>query len=550
VSLQNLPILVLKEGTEHRTGKDAQKNNIAAAVAISEVIKSTLGPKGLDKLMVDNLGDVTITNDGATVLDEMQVEHPMAKTMVQLAKAQDEKVGDGTTSTVLIAGTLLKVAQELLEQGIHPTVITKGYKLAMDKALEVLDANAIKITKADQKKVLKNLAITCMNSKGLATEKEMLAGVCVDACLAITEHRDGKNVCDIKQIQIIKKEGKSIQDTKMVDGIIVDKEVVSMAMPKRLENVKIALVDAALEITKTEFDAEVKVKDPTQVQAFLDEEEKMLKKMVDQIKAAGATVVFCQKGIDDVAQTFLAQAGIMAIRRVKKSDMDKLARATHARVINSLRELTAGDLGSAALAEERKVGKDMMIFIEGCKNPKSVSILIRAGTEHVVEELERAMHDALCVVADAIENPAYVAGGGAIESELASALRKYKDTYSGREQVAIELFADVLEIIPATLAENGGIDPVNTIVELRSKHKEGQKNAGINLFTGKVEDMLAANVIQPKVVIEQTLRSSTEAASMILRIDDVIAAKKSAGGGKGGPPGGPGGAPPGGEDMD
>ncbi len=544
-----MPILVLKEGTEHKTGKDAQKNNIAAAVAISEVIKSTLGPKGLDKLMVDNLGDVTITNDGATVLDEMQVEHPTAKMMVQLAKAQDEKVGDGTTSTVLVAGTLLKVAQELLEQGIHPTVITKGFNLALLKALETLDTVAIKITKADQKKVLKNLASTCMNSKGMAGEKELLAGVCVDACLDITDQRDGKAVCDIKQIQIIKKEGKSISETKMVAGIIVDKEVVSMAMPKRLENVKIALVDSALEITKTEFDAEVKVKDPTQMQGFLDEEEKMLKKMVDQIKTAGATVVFCQKGIDDVAQTFLAQAGIMAIRRVKKSDMDKLARATHARVISSLRDLTAGDLGAAAVAEERKIGKDMMIFIEGCKNPKSVSILIRAGTTHVLEELERAMHDALCVVADAIESPAYVTGGGAIESELASSLRKYKDTYSGREQVAIELFADVLEIIPATLAENGGIDPVNTIVELRSKHKEGQKNAGINLFTGKVEDMLAANVIQPKVVTEQTLRSATEAANMILRIDDVIASRRTGGGGgRGGGPGGPGGMPGGEED--
>ncbi len=543
MSMQNMPILVLREGTDRKTGKDAQKNNIAAAVAIMEVIKSTLGPKGLDKLMVDGLGDVTITNDGATILDEMEAEHPMAKMMVQLAKSQDEKVGDGTTSTVLIAGTLLKVAQELLDQGLHPTVITKGYKIALDKALAVLDATAIKITKADQKKVLKNLAITCMNSKGVASEKDILAGICVEACIDITDQRDGKPICDIKQIQIIKKEGKSIHDTKMVTGIIVDKEVVSMAMPKRLENAKIALVDAALEITKTEFDAEVKVKDPTQMQGFLDEEEKMLKKMVDQIKAAGANVVFCQKGIDDVAQTFLAQAGIMAIRRVKKSDMDKLARATHARLITSLRDLTASDLGAAALAEERKIGKDMMIFIEGCKNPKSVSILIRAGTEHVLEELERAMHDALCVVADSIENPAYVPGGGAIESELASSLRKYKDTYSGREQVAIELFADVLEIIPATLAENGGIDPVNTIVELRAKHKEGQKNAGLNLFTGKVEDMLAVNVIQPKVVIEHTLRSATEAANMILRIDDVIASRRSGGGGRGGGPGGPGGMP-------
>nr|MDO8111791.1 thermosome subunit beta [Candidatus Sigynarchaeota archaeon] len=546
MTLEGIPVLVLKEGTERKTGKDAQKNNIAAAMAISEVIKSTLGPKGLDKLMVDNLGDVTITNDGATILDEMEADHPMAKMMVQLAKSQDEKVGDGTTSTVLIAGTLLKVAQELLDQGIHPTVIVKGYKIALDKAIETIDAIASKIPK-DDKIILKQLARTSMNSKGIAGEKDIMADIVVDACLEIKDMRDGKAICDIKNIQIIKKEGTSMHETRLIKGLIIDKEVVSSSMPKRIEGAKIALLDAALEITKTEFDAEVKIKNPAQMQAFLDEEEKMLRKMVDAIKAAGANVVFCQKGIDDDAQNFLAQAGIMAIRRVKKSDIDKLARATHARVINSVRELTAKDLGNAGLAEERKTGKDQMIYIEECKNPKSVSMLVRAGTEHVLDELDRALHDALCVVADAIENPAFVVGGGAIEAELASVLRKFKETVSGREQIAVEYFADVLEIIPAVLAENGGIDPVNVIVELRSKHKEGQKNAGINLFTGKVEDMMAANVIQPKVVIEQTLKSATEAASTILRIDDVIQSRKSAGGGKGGP----GGPPPGGEpDMD
>lgn len=527
-----MPVLVLREGTERKTGKDAQKNNIAAAVAISEVIKSTLGPKGLDKLMVDNLGDVTITNDGATILGEMETDHPMAKMMVQLAKAQDDKVGDGTTSTVLLAGTMLKVAQEMLDQNIHPTVIQKGYKIALDKALAELNNIAVEI-KDNDRDVLRNLAMTSMNSKGIAGEKELFADIVVDACLEIKEDRDGRTICDIKNIQLIKKEGRSIRETNLLKGIIIDKEVVSSSMPKRIEGAKIALIDAALEIHKTTFDAEIKVKDPTQMQGFLDEEEHMLQKMVDAIVAAGANVVFCQKGIDDDAQNFLAQNGIMAIRRVKKSDMDKLSRATHGRVISSIRELTSEDLGEAELAEERKTGKDHMIYIEGSKNPQAVSILIRAGTEHVMEELERAMHDALCVVADAIEIPYYVAGGGATEAELASAIRAFKETYNGREQIAVELFADVLEVIPATLAENGGLDPVGVIVELRSKHKEGEQNAGINLFTGKVEDMLAANIIQPKSVIEQTLRAATEAATMIIRIDDVIQSRKT-GGGKGG----------------
>jgi archaeal chaperonin len=538
--MQNMPVLVLREGTERKTGKDAQKNNIAAALAISEVIKSTLGPKGLDKLMVDNLGDVTITNDGATILGEMETDHPMAKMMVQLAKAQDEKVGDGTTSTVLLAGTLLKVAQEMLEQNIHPTVIQKGYKIALDRALAELNNIAVEI-KDNDRDVLKNLAMTSMNSKGIAGERELMSDICVDACLEIKENRDGRTICDIKNIQIIKKEGRSIHETKLLKGIIIDKEVVSSSMPKRIEGAKIALIDAALEIHKTTFDAEIKVKDPTTMQGFLDEEEHMLKKMVEAIIAAGANVMFCQKGIDDDAQNFLAQNGIMAIRRVKKSDMDKLARATHGRVISSIRDLTSADIGEADIAEERKTGKDHMIYIEGCKNPQSVSILVRAGTEHVMEELDRAMHDALCVIADAVESPYYVAGGGAIEEELATTVRKFKETYSGREQIAVELFADVLEVIPMTLAENGGLDPVGVIVEMRSKHKEGEQNAGINLFTGKVEDMLAANVIQAKSVIEQSLRAATECATMIIRIDDVIQSRKTGGaGGRGGagmPPG-------------
>lgn len=544
MSVGNMPVLILKEGTERTTGKNAQKNNIAAAVAVSEVVKSTMGPKGLDKLMVDNLGDVTITNDGATILDEMDVNHPTAKMMVQLSKSQDEKVGDGTTSTVVLAGALLKIAQEMLEQDIHPTVIVRGYRMAAAKALQALDSLAITIAN-DDRAILQQIATTSMNSKAVMGEKDMLAAMCVDAALQIKELRDGRATCDIKNIQIIKKEGKSVSDTKLIKGLIIDKEVVSPAMPKRIAQAKIALVDAAMEIKKTEFDSEVKISSPTQMQLFLDEEEKMLKKMVDTIKASGANVVFCQKGIDDLAQHFLAKDGIMAIRRVKKSDMDKLARASGARVINSIRDLSEKDVGVAGLVEERKVGKDAMIYVEDCKDPKAVSILIRAGTEHVVDELDRAIHDSLSVVIDAIEDPHYVPGGGAIEAEIAKQLRDYKETCTGREQIAIELFADVLEVIPMTLAENGGLDPVDIIVGLRSKHKEGSKHAGINLFSGKIEDMVAAKVIMPKVVVENNIRAAAEAACMILRIDDVIQASKLSGG-----PGGPGGGGPGMDDMD
>ncbi|MHA1848550.1 MAG: thermosome subunit beta [Promethearchaeota archaeon] len=542
MSLGNLPVLVLKEGTERKTGKDAQKNNIIAAITVSEVIKSTLGPKGLDKLMVDSLGDVTITNDGATILDEMDVSHPTAKMMVQLAKSQDDKVGDGTTSSVILAGTLLKIAQEMLEQDIHPTVIVKGYRIALSKALSHLKSIAEKI-ESDDKDVLLNIAKTAMNSKAVMGEKDLLSSICVDAALQIKEMRDGRPVCDIKNIQIIKKEGKSVADTKLIKGLIIDKEVVNSSMPRKIEGAKIALIDAAMEVTKTEFDSEIKISNPSEMQAFLDEEEKMLKRMVDKVKEVGANVVFCQKGIDDLAQSFLAKEGILAVRRVKKSDMEKLSRATQAKVINNIRDLNPDDIGSAELVEERKTGKDSMVYIEGCKDPKAVTILIRAGTEHVVDELDRAIHDSLSVVIDAIEDPYYVAGGGAVESELTRELRKFKETYDGREQIAVDLYADVLEVIPMTLAENGGLDPVDVIVELRSKHKEGQKWAGINLLTGKVEDMMSNKVIIPKVVIEHALKSATEAACMILRIDDVIQASKVS---DSGAPGGPGGMP----DMD
>ncbi|MFX0099685.1 MAG: thermosome subunit beta [Candidatus Hodarchaeota archaeon] len=544
--LGNIPILVLKEGTERTQGKNAQKNNIMAAVAVAEAIKSTLGPKGLDKLMVDGLGDVTITNDGATILDEMDVQHPTAKMMVQLAKSQDDKVGDGTTTVVILAGTLLKISQEMLEQGLHPTIVIKGYRLALKKAVEYLNQIAVKI-EGNDKNILKSIATTSMNSKAVMGQKDKIGDICVDAVLQIKEQRDGKVICDIKNIQIIKKEGKSIGDTALIKGLIIDKEVVSPSMPKKVSGAKIALIDTAMEVTKTEFDSEIRITNPGEMQAFLDEEEKMLKNMVVKLKECGANIVFCQKGIDDMAQHFMAKEGIMAIRRVKKSDMEKLAKATNARVINNIRDLSASDIGSADVVEERKTGKDNMIYIEGCKDPKAVSILIRAGTEHVLDELDRAMHDALSVVIDAVEDPYYVAGGGAIEVELSKEIIKFKETYSGKEQAAINWYADVLPVIPMTLAENGGLDPVDVALELKEKHSKGNLWAGINLASGKVEDMKALNILIPKSVIEQSITAATEAACMILRIDDIIQASKLGGGGMpGGMPGGPGGMP----DMD
>ncbi|MHA1368930.1 MAG: thermosome subunit beta [Promethearchaeota archaeon] len=510
--LSGIPVLVLKEGTQRTTGKDAVSNNIAAALAISEVVKTTLGPKGLDKLMVDSLGDVTITNDGATILDEMEVEHPTAKMMVQLAKSQDDKVGDGTTSTVVLAGTLLKIAQELLDQNIHPTIIVKGFRLAARKAVSCLNEIAEKIDGND-KAVLKSIAKTAMNSKAVIGVKDSLADLCVDACLQIKEDRDGKVICDIKNIQIIKKEGKSIDDTVLVKGLIIDKEIVSPAMPKKIEGAKIALIDAALEVTKTEFDSEIRITNPNEIQAFLDEEERMLSKMVDAIKNAGANVVFCQKGIDDVAQNFLAKAGILAVRRVKKSDMEKLARATKAKVVNNIRDLSPDDIGSADSVEEKKIGKDAMIYVEGCKDPKAVSIL----------------------VIDAIEEPYFVAGGGAVEMELSKEVLNYGESYSGKEQGAIKWFAEVLKVIPMTLAENAGLEPLDLVLELEARHKkDGEKWAGINLATGRIGNMKELNVLIPKVVIEQAIKSATEAACMIIRVDDVIQASKLESGGPGG----------------
>jgi len=520
------PVLILKEGTARRRGKEAQRNNIMAARIISEVLRTTLGPRGMDKMLIDSLGDITITNDGAAILDEVEVEHPAAKMMVEVAKTQDDMVGDGTTTAVVLAGELLRRAEELLDQNIHPTVIVSGFRKAAQMAVETLDKLGTTVDINDRQ-TLKKVAMTSMASKAVGAAKEHLAEIAIDAVKQITEQRGDKWVADIDQVQITKKEGKSLFDTQLVKGIIVDKEVVHPGMPKRIENAKIALLDVALEVEKTEFSAEIRIRDPTQMKAFLDQETRMLKEMVDKIRASGADVMSCQKGIDDMAQHFLAKEGILAARRVKQSDMEKLSRATGGRIISNLDDLKAQDLGKAGLVEERKVGEDKMVFVENCKHPRSVAILIRAGLERMVDEAERAMNDALSVVSDVIEYNKIVAGGGAIESEIARKLRGYATEVGGREQLAIEAFAESLEIVPKTLAENAGLEPIDIMVGLRSAHEKARGEAkGVNVFTGKIMDMYGEGVIEPLRVKEQAVKSAAEAASMILRIDDVIAATK------------------------
>jgi len=480
----------------------------------------------MDKMLIDSLGDITITNDGAAILDEVEVEHPAAKMIVEVAKTQDDMVGDGTTTAVVLAGELLRRAEDLLDQNIHPTVIVSGYRKATKMAVDTLDklGNTVDI---NDRETLRKLALTSMASKAVGAAKDHLAEMAIDAVKQISEERGDKMVADIDQIQIVKKEGKSLFDSQLVRGIIVDKEVVHPGMPKRVENAKIALLDVALEVEKTEFSAEIRIRDPTQMKAFLDQETRMLKEMVDKIKKSSANVVFCQKGIDDMAQHFLAKEGILAARRAKQSDMEKLARATGGKIASNLDDLKAQDLGKAGLVEERKVGEDKMVFVEDCKHPKSVAILIRAGLERMVDEAERAMNDALSVVSDVIEYNKIVPGGGAIESEVARKLRSYATEVGGREQLAIEAFAESLEIIPKTLAENAGLEPIDILVGLRSAHEKARGEAkGVNVFTGKIMDMNGEGVIEPMRVKEQAIKSAGEAACMILRIDDVIAATK------------------------
>ncbi|MEF8847959.1 MAG: thermosome subunit beta [Candidatus Thermoplasmatota archaeon] len=528
------PIIILKEGTKEEKGRGAQLNNIMAAMAISDAVKSTLGPKGMDKMLVDSMGDVVITNDGATILKEIDVEHPAAKMIVEVAKSQDEECGDGTTSAVILTGELLKNASKLLEQNIHPTVITQGYKMAAEKAIDTLNQIALPIKSSD-KEMLKNIAMTAMSGKGASGARELLSDIIFEAVTTVAEKENKKYTVDLDNIQIQKEKGASMGNTQIIRGIILDKERVHDGMPKQIKNAKIALLNTALEVKKTEIDANIRINDPTQLQAFLDEESSMIKKMVDIIKKSGANVVICEKGIDDLAQHFLAEEGIYAVRRGKKSDMEKISKATGAKIMANLEDLSKEDLGDAGVVEEKKIGEDKMTFISKCKNPRAVSILLRGSTEHVLDELERGFHDSIFVVKVALEDGKMTPGGGAAATEIALKLREYAPTVGGREQMAIESFADSVEIIPKTLAENAGLDPIDTTIEIRRKHKKGDKNAGVGIENGGIVDMLKENIIEPLRLGMHEIKSSSEAATMILRIDNVIAAKGSSGGAIGGP---------------
>jgi thermosome len=522
-----VPVLILKEGTTRTAGKEALRANIMAARAVAEILKTSLGPKGMDKMLVDSLGDITITNDGATILKEMDVQHPAAKMMVEISKAQDDEVGDGTTTAVVLAGELLKQAEVLLDKNVHPAVINNGFKKAAAKAEEILRRISIPVDINDDE-TLKKVAMTSISGKVVSVAAEYLANIAVKAVKQIMEERDGKYIADVDQIQLIKRKGGSILDTTLVYGVVLDKEVVHPGMPKRVEKAKIALLDCPLEVEKTEIDAEIRITDPEQMKAFLEEEEKILRKMVDKIRSVGANVVFCQKGIDDVAQHFLAKYGILAARRIKKSDMEKLARATGGKIVTNIEDLTEKDLGYAELVEQRKVAEEKMIFVEGCKNPKSVSILIRGGLERFVDEAERSLKDALYVVADVIKEPRILAGGGAPELEVSKELKEYAASVGGREQLAIEAFANALEVIPRTLAENAGLDPIEILTELRALHAD-PKNLwyGVNVYEGKPKDMLKENVLEPLIVKLNAIKTAVEEASFILRIDDIVAAART-----------------------
>jgi thermosome len=546
------PILILKEGTDRKSGKGAQFNNISAAKQIADAVRTTLGPKGMDKMMVDSMGDVVITNDGVTILKEVDVEHPAAKMVIEVAKTQDEQCGDGTTTAVIFAGELLKMAETLIEKNIHPTLITEGYRLAAQKALDILEGVSLDATKDDES--LLNIAKTSMTGKAAGDMKDVLGKIAVDAVRSIVEDRDGKKTADIDNIKVEKKQGGSVNDTELIEGIIVDKERVHEGMPSFVETPKIALINAAFEVKKTEVDAKIQITDPTQFQAFLENEENILRDMANKVETSGANVVFCQKGIDDLAQHFMAKKGIFAVRRVKKSDMEKLAKATGAKIVSNLEDLSTTDLGQAGAVEEKKIGGDEMTFVTGCKNAKAVSILIRGASEHVIDEIERGLHDALSTVAVAIEDGKMTAGGGSAAVEIARELRTFAINTGGREQFAIEAFAVALEVVPRTLAENAGLDPINTIIEINKAHSDGKKFHGVNVYTGQIEDMRALNVLEPLRVGTQAIQAATETANMVLRIDDVIASKSGGGGGAPGgmPPGmdGMGGMPPGMGGMD
>ncbi|NOQ38503.1 thermosome subunit [archaeon] len=540
------PIIVVPEGTFRESGRNAQMSNIAAARVVADAVRTTLGPKGMDKMLTDSLGEVVITNDGVTILEEMEIQHPAAKMVVEVAKAQDEEVGDGTTTAAVLTGELLKQAEGLLEQKIHPTSIAQGYRLAKEKALEIINKIGIDVSIKDKELLIK-IALTSMTGKSSESAKDFLAKIAVEAISQVAVEDDGKIVIDLDQVKLEKKAGGSTDETTLISGLIIDKEIVHSGMPRKVENANILLLNSAIEVKELERDAQIRITDPSQMNAFIEQEEKMLKSMVDKIIASKANVVFCQKGVDDMAQHYLAKAGIMVTRRVKKSDMDALSKATGGSVISNLDEMAASDFGSSGIVEEKKISGSEMIFVRKCKEPKSVSILVRGGTEHVVDEIERAMKDALGGVAASIEVGKIVAGGGAPEAEIAKDLRKYSESVGGREQLAISAFANAMDIIPKTLAENAGIDPIDILVELRSQHDKGVKWAGIDVFKNKVQDMLKQGVVEPIKIKTQAIKSASEAAEMILRIDDVISASKLGGGGgmpEGMPPMGGGGMPP------
>ncbi len=530
-----MPIVLLREGTTETKGNQAQRNNITAAKTIAEIVRTSLGPRGMDKMLVNNLGDVTITNDGATILKEMDIQHPAAKMMVEISKATDNEVGDGTTSTVVLAGSLLSKAEELISKGVHSTVIVDGYRMASEKAIEILKNASTKVDPADRQ-MLGKIARTSMASKLVSVNSEPLSKIVVDAVIAVAEKADGHYKVDIDNIKIEKKAGGSIEDTKLIQGIVLDKEVVHGAMPKRIEESKIALLNAALEIEKPEMSAEIRISEPQQMHMFLEEENRMLKSMVDKVSASGANVLLCQKGIDDLAQHYLAKEGILAVRRVKESDMNNLAKATGGRVLSNIDELSADDLGYAKLVEERKVETDKWVFVEGCKNPKALSILIRGGSQRVVDEAERSVHDAIMAVKDVVEYPYVTVGAGAPEVYISQKVREWSASLSGRSQLAVERFADSVEEIAIALAENAGMDPLDTQTQLRAKAALAKPKYGVDVINGKVTDMAAKDVYEPLKVKEQIISVATEVSSMILRIDDVISVSKS--GGSGPPPGG------------
>jgi len=528
------PVLVLKESALQQKGRDAQQNNIQAAKLVADLVRSSLGPRGLDKMLVDSLGDVTITNDGATILKEIDVQHPAAKMMVEVSKTLDNEVGDGTSSAVIFTGELLSKAEELLKKDVHSSVIVEGYQEASEKTLEILSEIAMKIKPDDRDSLLK-ISKTSMESKLISDDSDYLSKIVVDTILKITTKKVDKYTVDLDNIKIEKKAGASIGATELIKGIVLDKEIVHSGMPTKIEKAKIALVNTALEVEKTEMSSEIRINDPTQMQMFLEEENRMLKSMVDKIHDVGANVLLCQKGIDDISQHYLAKHGILAVRRIKESDMTKLEKATSGRMITNLDDLSEKDLGTAEVVQQKKIESDKWVFIEGCRNPQSVSILIRGGSQRVVDEVDRSMHDALMVVKDVIEKPEIVAGGGSPEAYIAAQLKEWADNFHGRKQLAIKKYAEALEVIPLTIAENAGMDPIDTMVSLRAKQSQGKKWTGIDARNTTISDMLAIDIVEPVAVKEQIIKSATETANMIIRIDDVIAISGATGGAAGSP---------------